>query len=168
MNPRKILRKPLASFLKRYYMLTAGGFSVGSAYGARFLFDWRHSLDKKVALELYEYDQITYLTQALDRIRPTSSSISARMPPSIPSLRKHGCLIWKYTPSNRTGPTSASSTPTCSSIVCRRRSRYTSMAFQIRSAAFPSTLRKKPAAVVHAAFPAAATSRSRSNGWMTC
>ena len=70
MNPRKILRKPLASFLKRYYMLTAGGYSVGSAYGARFLFDWRHSLDKKVALELYEYDQITYLTQALDRIRP--------------------------------------------------------------------------------------------------
>ncbi len=67
---RKILRKSAASILKRYYILTNGGYSVGSAYGARFLFDWRHSLDKKVALELYEYDQISYFGKMLDRIRP--------------------------------------------------------------------------------------------------
>lgn len=68
--PRKLYRKPLASILKRYFMLTSGGFSVGKAYGARFLFDWRHSLDKKVALELYEHGQISYFLKALDRIRP--------------------------------------------------------------------------------------------------
>lgn len=70
MKTRRILRKPLASLLKRFYIFTNEGYSVGKAYGARFLFDWRHSLDKKVALELYEYDQITYLTKSLDRVRP--------------------------------------------------------------------------------------------------
>lgn len=67
---RKLFRKPLASILKRFFILTSGGFSVGKAYGARFLFDWRHSLDKKVALELYEYEQISYFVAALDQIRP--------------------------------------------------------------------------------------------------
>lgn len=67
---RKLFRKPLASILKRYFMLTSGGFSVGKAYGARFLFDWRHSLDKKVALELYEHDQISYFVDALVQVRP--------------------------------------------------------------------------------------------------
>jgi FkbM family methyltransferase len=66
----RILRKSLASFLKRFFILTSGGYSIGSAYGARFLFDWRHSLDKKVALELYERDQINYLGDSLDRVRP--------------------------------------------------------------------------------------------------
>jgi FkbM family methyltransferase len=70
MNTRKLLRKPLASFLKRYYILVNGGYSVGTAYGARFLFDWRHSLDKKVAVELYEYDQITYLCESMYMFRP--------------------------------------------------------------------------------------------------
>ncbi len=70
MNSRKILLKPLASLLKRYYIATNDGYSVGKAYGARFLFDWRHSLDKKVALQLYEHDQITYLGKMLDRITP--------------------------------------------------------------------------------------------------
>lgn len=70
MNLPRTVRKPLASLLKRYYIMINGGYSVGMAYGARFLFDWRHSLDKKVALELYEHDQITYLTSVLDRIKP--------------------------------------------------------------------------------------------------
>lgn len=69
-NRRKTILKPLSSLLKRFYILTSGGYSVGKAYGARFLFDWRHSLDKKVALELYEYDQITYFLGALDKVRP--------------------------------------------------------------------------------------------------
>lgn len=70
MTLRKFLRKPLASLFKRYYTLINGGYSVGTAYGARCLFDWRHSLDKKVALELYEHEQITYLTESLDLIQP--------------------------------------------------------------------------------------------------
>lgn len=67
---RKLYLKPLSSLLKRFFMLTSGGYSVGKAYGARFLFDWRHSLDKKVAFELYEYDQIKYLLGTLDKIKP--------------------------------------------------------------------------------------------------
>ncbi len=66
----KIPRKFAASLLKRYYILTAGGYSVGRAYGARFLFDWRHSLDKKVAVELYEHAQIAYMRSMLDRLHP--------------------------------------------------------------------------------------------------
>lgn len=71
MSIRKTIRKSLASVLKRYYMAVNGGYSVGAAYGARFLFDWRHSLDKKVAVELYEHDQIDYLTHALQSVKPS-------------------------------------------------------------------------------------------------
>lgn len=70
MNIRKLFLKPFASLLKRYYIVTNNGYSVGKAYGARFLFDWRHSLDKKVAIELYEHEQITYLGNMLDLIKP--------------------------------------------------------------------------------------------------
>jgi len=65
---RKFLRKPLASVLKRFFILTNGGYSIGSAYGVRFVFDWRHSLDKKVALELYEHEQISYMCNCLDKL----------------------------------------------------------------------------------------------------
>ncbi len=71
MSIRKTIRKSLASVLKRYYMVANGGYSVGAAYGARFLFDWRHSLDKKVAVELYEHEQIDYLTHSLQSVQPT-------------------------------------------------------------------------------------------------
>lgn len=69
-NLRKLFLKPISSVLKRFFILTSGGYSVGKAYGARFLFDWRHSLDKKVALELYEHSQIKYFLGELDRIKP--------------------------------------------------------------------------------------------------
>lgn len=69
-NLRKFFLKPISSVLKRFFILASGGYSVGIAYGARFLFDWRHSLDKKVALELYEHDQINYFLGELDRIKP--------------------------------------------------------------------------------------------------
>lgn len=70
MNLRKLLRKPLASLLKRYYILSNDGYSIGRAYGTRLLFDWRHSLDKKVAVELYEHPQISYLTRCVDALQP--------------------------------------------------------------------------------------------------
>ena len=66
----RFLRKTTASVLKRFYILTSDGFSTGTAYGARFVFDWRHSLDKKVAVELYEREQIAYLRTHLDRLKP--------------------------------------------------------------------------------------------------
>ena len=65
---RKFLRKSAASFLKRFYIFTNGGYSVGRAYGARFLFDWRYPIDKKVAVELYEYEQISFMCKVLDRL----------------------------------------------------------------------------------------------------
>lgn len=67
---RKFWRKPLASLLKRFFMITNGGFSVGHAYGTRMLFDWNHSLDKKVAVELYEHAQIQYLLACAAQIQP--------------------------------------------------------------------------------------------------
>ena len=67
---RKFLRKIAASLLKRFYIITNDGYSIGSAYGGRFLFDWRHSLDKKVALELYEYEQINYFLTVLNKVAP--------------------------------------------------------------------------------------------------
>ena len=67
---RKFLRKTAASILKRYHILAHGGYSVGTAYGGRFLFDWRHSLDKKVAVELYEYEQIRHFQSMLDALAP--------------------------------------------------------------------------------------------------
>jgi len=70
MSTRKLWRKPLASLFKRFYQLSNGGFSVGSAYGTRMLFDWNHSLDKKVAVELYEHRQIDYLCACADRLQP--------------------------------------------------------------------------------------------------
>lgn len=70
MIPRKLWRKPLSSLLKRFHIAVNGGYSVGSAYGARMLFDWRHSLDKKVAVELYEYTQINFLCACASRIQP--------------------------------------------------------------------------------------------------
>lgn len=70
MTARRLLRKTVASLLKRYHILVHDGYSVGTAYGARFLFDWRHSLDKKVALELYEQEQISYLIEQLEEIKP--------------------------------------------------------------------------------------------------
>lgn len=66
----KILRRLAASFLKRFYILVNDGYSVGQAYGARFLFDWRHSLDKKVALELYENRQVNYLLELSEKCKP--------------------------------------------------------------------------------------------------
>ena len=70
MAHRRILRRTAASILKRWYILSNNGYSVGTAYGARFLFDWRHPIDKKVAVELYEYDQICYLLKVIDQIQP--------------------------------------------------------------------------------------------------
>ena len=70
MDSRKFTHKLLASVLKRFHILVSDGYSVGTAYGARFLFDWRHSLDKKVAVELYEYPQISYLRACAERLQP--------------------------------------------------------------------------------------------------
>ena len=70
MRAPRILRKPLASILKRWHICTSGGYSVSNAYGARFLLDWRHSLDKKVAVEHYEWEQVEYLKECLTAFTP--------------------------------------------------------------------------------------------------
>lgn len=70
MKTSKALRKASASLLKRFFILFSGGYSVGTAYGSRFLFDWRHSLDKKVALGLYEQEQVSYLKDIAKQLGP--------------------------------------------------------------------------------------------------
>lgn len=97
MRPYMNVRKSLSSLLKRYFILTSGGYSVGKAYGARFLFDWRHALDKKVALELYEREQISYLLDVLKQIKPNlyvdigshAALYSIVMKVHLPSLEVH-------------------------------------------------------------------------------
>lgn len=64
------MRKLWASICKRFFIAFTGGFSVGKAYGARFLFDWRHSLDKKVAVGLYERGQIAHMVGQVGAIQP--------------------------------------------------------------------------------------------------
>ncbi len=66
----KFIKKLLASFKKRYYMLTNGGFSVGKSYGMYMLFDWRHSIDKKVALQLYEHEQLSFVQGMIKDLKP--------------------------------------------------------------------------------------------------
>lgn len=66
----KTLRKLYASIKKRYYLLSSSGCSLGSSYGVRFLFDWAHSIDKKVANKLYEDEQISLFEDLLKSIRP--------------------------------------------------------------------------------------------------
>lgn len=70
MDIRRLMRRLLASLLKRYHIAAHNGYSVGTAYGACFLFDWRHSLDKKVAVELYEYGQVNYMTRCAGLLLP--------------------------------------------------------------------------------------------------
>lgn len=66
----KWIRKIKSSFLKRFYIITNGGYSVGQSYGVRFLFDWRHSIDKKVASHLYEDDQLEFIQKTASEIKP--------------------------------------------------------------------------------------------------
>jgi len=66
----RLLRKYAASILKRYYLVFTGGYSIGKSYGVYFLFDWAHSLDKKVALYLYEDKQLRFASALVNKVRP--------------------------------------------------------------------------------------------------
>ena len=66
----RTLRKYVSSALKRYYQLVSNGYSIGHAYGLRFLFDWNHSLDKKVALQLYENEQLLFTADLVTQLKP--------------------------------------------------------------------------------------------------
>ncbi len=66
----RIIRKYLSSLLKRYYLVFRGGYSVGKSYGVYFLFDWAHSIDKKVALHLYENKQLRFASRLARELRP--------------------------------------------------------------------------------------------------
>lgn len=67
---KKRVRKFIASVLKRYHKTFTGGFSVGRSYGLYFLFDWNHSIDKKVALRLYEDRQLRFAAALAGRFAP--------------------------------------------------------------------------------------------------
>jgi FkbM family methyltransferase len=68
MSLRKQSLKFLASFFKRYHLAFHGGYSVGKAYNGRFLLDWRHPIDKKLAFENFEPERIQFLRLAVERI----------------------------------------------------------------------------------------------------
>lgn len=62
----------IASILKRYYLAFRGGYSTGKSYGLYFLFDWAHSIDKKVALRLYEDRQLRFASALAEKLAPAS------------------------------------------------------------------------------------------------
>lgn len=66
------MRKLIASILKRYYLIFRGGYSTGKSYGLYFLFDWAHSIDKKVALHLYEDRQLRFASALAQKLAPES------------------------------------------------------------------------------------------------
>lgn len=66
----RFLRKLGASTMKRYYIALKNGLSVGKSYGIYFLFDWRHSIDKKVAFRLYEDKQLMLFKGIAERFKP--------------------------------------------------------------------------------------------------
>jgi len=51
-------------------MLLHGGYSIGRAYGCRFLIDWRHPIDKKLAFAMFENDRIMFFTGMVEHLRP--------------------------------------------------------------------------------------------------
>lgn len=67
---RKLLLKPVASVRKWRHTLLGHGYSVERAYGNLFLIDWRHSIDKKVALHLFEHERIQFFMGLIERIQP--------------------------------------------------------------------------------------------------
>ncbi len=66
----RYFRRIASSLLKRFHIATNAGYSVSESYGLRFLFDWRHSIDKKVALQLYEDEQIPFFRETIWRFKP--------------------------------------------------------------------------------------------------
>lgn len=66
----RLIKKIKSSFLKRFYIFSNGGYSIGSAYGARFLLDWRHPIDKKLAVGLFENDLLLEMIERIRAYRP--------------------------------------------------------------------------------------------------
>lgn len=56
--------------LKRFYILVSGGYSVGRAYDARFLIDWRHPIDKKLVVGLFENELLIGMIDTLEEQKP--------------------------------------------------------------------------------------------------
>lgn len=67
---KSIASKLRASLTKRYNLLFHEGYSVERAYGCKFLIDWEHPVDKKLAFERFEDKRIRYFLKCIDRIRP--------------------------------------------------------------------------------------------------
>jgi FkbM family methyltransferase len=66
----RFFRKLCASTLKRYFIAVNNGYSIGKSYGLYFLFDWRHSIDKKVAFRLYEDKQLMLFKRTVVQFKP--------------------------------------------------------------------------------------------------
>lgn len=64
------LAKIRASIAKRYNVFCHSGYSVESAYGCKFLIDWEHPVDKKLAYQMFEHDRIEYFLKQVDALKP--------------------------------------------------------------------------------------------------
>ncbi len=64
------LAKIRASIAKRFNVYCHSGYSVERAYGRKFLIDWEHPVDKKLAYQMFEHDRIEYFLKQVEVLSP--------------------------------------------------------------------------------------------------
>ncbi len=95
-----------ASIAKRYNRLCHSGYSVEKAYGRKFLIDWEHPVDKKLAYQRFEHDRIEYFLNQVTALKPDhfldigahSGLYSILVDSRLPSIQIHA---FEPDPTNR-------------------------------------------------------------------
>lgn len=95
-----------ASLAKRYNIFLHCGYSVESAYGRKFLIDWEHPVDKKLAYQMFEHDRIEYFLKQVESLKPDlfldvgahSGLYSILVDSRVPSIQIHA---FEPDPTNR-------------------------------------------------------------------
>jgi len=59
-----------ASIVKRYNLVFHSGYSVETPYGRKFLIDWNHPVDKKLAFQTFEHERIIRFVGCVEKMNP--------------------------------------------------------------------------------------------------
>ncbi len=62
------LAKFRASIVKRFNIFFRGGYTVETAYDRKFLIDWNHPVDKKIAFQMFEHDRLTHFVATAESV----------------------------------------------------------------------------------------------------
>tara|TARA_A100001015_G_scaffold320624_1_gene447702 strand:+ start:2164 stop:2877 length:714 start_codon:yes stop_codon:yes gene_type:complete len=66
----KFIKKILCSVAKRKNTLLGNGFSIENSYDCKWIIDWSNSVDKKMAFNLFEHEQISFLLNSFKNYNP--------------------------------------------------------------------------------------------------